>query len=1374
MKKKMLSAVISICMIISLLPAMSLTVSADDTATGTMTELYTSVVVNGGATPSEGRYSIATAEELEYLAEYTNAGNNTSGVTFFLTADIALGYWQDDSDGVVEEGEIFDAETGGAAYSTSNWAPIGGFYSGSYKFFEGVFDGCGNTVSGLYLDSSNGRRGLFGFASNAEIRNLGVTDSFITASQTAGAVAAYCYNCMITNCYNSGTVDSVAGQNGGVIGKIGGNFTVSECYNTGTVSCTDDSNGKCVGGVVGEINRGSGSTDAGLVDNCYNLGNITTADGWAGGVVGKIGSYGSTVQYCHNAGSVSGENNRTGGIVGFDDCSIGEIQYCRNEGSVSGGSEIGGIIGYNEGIVRYCYNTVLIDGNGSSRIGGIAGYNSRTVSYCYNTGTIVGSYVGGIVGYNDSSQKVSYCYNNGYIDGGNNGGIVGYLYKGYVDYCYNASRIDKSSYCGGLAGSKRIGSGIGVRYSFYDKQISYAEGGVKGSDSSGARGMLTTQMIGDTLKTADAGIGWTGDYWVFEDGLYPRLKDLDTTDSFDLNGTDEALLMAVPVIFSGTGNDCDTVAEVTSDFTVCTYSNQIAWQSSAADRIAIAGENAEIKGSGHNVILTATKGAATKTVKITTVTLTLSSDAGLASVLSKTDATPGAESGVDSDHAVRWEIEVASGISELSLTDIESAADATFHLYSDSAFSSEITGLNKLDLTEGGITAAYIKVIAQNGTTVFYAVAITRESAPSSDAGLISVFSKSDSDTTGSGMIADPVLWEIEVPNNVSELSLSRLKAAADASVNLFSDNVFSSEITGAGTLALLEDDTITAYIKVTAQDTTTTMYYAVAITRAGPPSSDASLVSVFSQADTDITGLGTRDDPILWQISVPNDTDSVFPSCIEVAEGAQAQMVKEDLSTPVTDDAPFALAAGKTETVYIGVQAEDGSTALLYKVEITRAAASSGHSGSNHSSNKPARANSVEIYVNGERESAGTTETKTENGREKTTVTVNSDKLADIFASEDTGSTVRIPIKDGADTASGVLTGRMVKDMEKKDATLVVETESATYTLPAEQIDIGEVAKQFGNSIDLSDIQVEVTISEPDKSTVQVIEDLAGKDGFTLMVQPVDFTVKCTYDGQNKEVLTYNTYVERTIVIPDGVDPNKITTAVVVEPDGTVRHVPTQIEVIDGIYYAVIKSLTNSVYTLINHSIEFEDMEGHWAENSVNDMAKRRVITGYADGTYHPDGTITRAEFAAIVVRALGLAPGSGESSFDDVGASSWYSGFVETATQYGIINGCGDSIFRPNDLITREQAMTILARAMQITELEIEDLSDSSITALLENFPDGSAVSDYAQHGVVACLKNGIVTGKTSVLIASKDTVTRAEVAAMVQRLLQKSDLT
>ena len=129
-------------------------------------------------------------------------------------------------------------------------------------------------------------------------------------------------------------------------------------------------------------------------------------------------------------------------------------------------------------------------------------------------------------------------------------------------------------------------------------------------------------------------------------------------------------------------------------------------------------------------------------------------------------------------------------------------------------------------------------------------------------------------------------------------------------------------------------------------------------------------------------------------------------------------------------------------------------------------------------------------------------------------------------------------------------------------------------------------------------------------------------------------------------------------------------------------------------------------------------------------------------------------------------------DQSFSDVDANAWYAGFVQSAYQYGIVVGIGDGTFRPEDKITREQAMTMIRRAMGISGLKVA-LSIGELDSMLADYADGQDSSEYARNGIAACVKTGIVYGRDGKLLAPKAAITRAEVAVMVKRLLKKSGL-
>ncbi|OME23187.1 S-layer homology domain-containing protein [Paenibacillus odorifer] len=415
---------------------------------------------------------------------------------------------------------------------------------------------------------------------------------------------------------------------------------------------------------------------------------------------------------------------------------------------------------------------------------------------------------------------------------------------------------------------------------------------------------------------------------------------------------------------------------------------------------------------------------------------------------------------------------------------------------------------------------------------------------------------------------------------------------------------------------------------------------------------------------------------------------------------------------------------------------------------------------------------NDASILINGKAETVGTATNGKRNEQTLTTIVLDQKKLEDKLATEGKGTVVSIGANSKSDVIVGELNGQMVKNMQGNQAILEIKAGNATFTLPAQQINIDALNEQIGKSVALQDIKIQIEISAPTADKVKALEAAAQKGSFSLVSAPVNFTARGIYGDKSIELSQFNTYVKRTIAIPEGMDPNKITTGVYVDSEGLVHHVPTKVVVIDGKYFATINSLSGGTYSVIWHPLEFSDVANHWAKEAVNDMGSRLVIEGTGNGQFTPDQAITRAEFAAIVVRGLGLEMEQAATPFSDVKTTDWYNSAINTAFAYQLINGFEDGMFRPDEHITREQAMLIIAKAMKITALQTK-LSVQSADVLLAPFTDGSDVSNWAISGVADTLQAGIIMGRSSKGLAPKDDMTRAEVAEIVKRLLEKSDL-
>ncbi|TKI71464.1 hypothetical protein FC756_05525 [Lysinibacillus mangiferihumi] len=438
----------------------------------------------------------------------------------------------------------------------------------------------------------------------------------------------------------------------------------------------------------------------------------------------------------------------------------------------------------------------------------------------------------------------------------------------------------------------------------------------------------------------------------------------------------------------------------------------------------------------------------------------------------------------------------------------------------------------------------------------------------------------------------------------------------------------------------------------------------------------------------------------------------------------------------------------------------------------------SSGDSGSSSTPStseptpKPTPTEDVKVLVNGKEEAIGKA-TSTQVGSQKVmTVTVDSKKLQEKLAAEGKKAVVTIPVNNDADIIIGELNAQMVKNMQNEQALVVIQTPTASYTLPASQINIDAISTEIGKDIALEDIKVQIEIAKPTNDMVKFVENVAQQGKFSVMVAPIEFTVKAVSTMKTVDVTSFNAYVQRTITIPKDVEASKITTAIVVKQDGTAQHVPTKVIQKEGKYYAVINSLTNSTYALVWNPIEFTDVANHWSKEAVNNLGSRMIINGVREGIFAPNQDITRAQFAAIIVRALGLKTDDRTSHYEDVTTDAWYASYINAASEYKLIQGYSNGNFGPNDKITRQQAITILARALLLTDVDTT-ISEQEAATILAAFIDEGQIAEYAKSPIAVAVKTGLVTGKANKTIAPTANISRAEVAVIIERFLKKAEL-
>ncbi|QGG47220.1 S-layer homology domain-containing protein [Heliorestis convoluta] len=352
------------------------------------------------------------------------------------------------------------------------------------------------------------------------------------------------------------------------------------------------------------------------------------------------------------------------------------------------------------------------------------------------------------------------------------------------------------------------------------------------------------------------------------------------------------------------------------------------------------------------------------------------------------------------------------------------------------------------------------------------------------------------------------------------------------------------------------------------------------------------------------------------------------------------------------------------------------------------------------------------------------------------------------------------------------ILTGDIVKKMEQNEFSLVIDTGEVAYILPARDIAIEEIASLLQVGADsLAEIDIEVDIVKVDGENAQEIAAQAMAKNYEVLVPPVEFQVVAkamTPSGESKVAIsTFNRYVSRVVAIPAEVDRNKITTGIVYNPfDGTFAHIPTEVFVEDGKWYAKLNSLTNSSYSVIWNPITVASVENHWSQNAVNDMASRLIINN--PDAFRPDASITRGDFAEYITKALGIyRTNVSKAYFTDVDLAHAYGDAITVAVDYGLIQGYPDGTFRPDETITREEAMTLYARAMDRAGLEEVDRSR------IENYVDKDQIATWAYESVKKTVGAGVFQGKTLERLDPKDTFTYAEAAQAIRNLLIQARL-
>ncbi|XID92703.1 RICIN domain-containing protein [Paenibacillaceae bacterium WGS1546] len=329
-------------------------------------------------------------------------------------------------------------------------------------------------------------------------------------------------------------------------------------------------------------------------------------------------------------------------------------------------------------------------------------------------------------------------------------------------------------------------------------------------------------------------------------------------------------------------------------------------------------------------------------------------------------------------------------------------------------------------------------------------------------------------------------------------------------------------------------------------------------------------------------------------------------------------------------------------------------------------------------------------------------------------------------------------------------------------DAVIVLAFEDMSWTLPANILDVLEAA----GYPDAGAANVALTLTFGRLADDEGIRARASAQGFRIAGDPVRFEMALASEEGSTPVRRFGKqFLTRTFAIAEATDAGR-SSVVVYDPDtGSFRTVPAAFGEANGRTQAAVKSATNGIYAVAVSDVSFEDIGKHWAREDIGRMANKRIVTGISAGQFAPDRRITRAEMAALIVRALGLDPEDGdESAFRDVRSGAWHAPYVGAAARYGIVRGDAGGNFRPDKEASRAEMAVMLAEALKLTGSQV---SQGGASASFGH--DGDRIPVWAESSVETLLQAGVMRGKTADSFAPADAATRAEAVVALKRLLQ-----
>ncbi|OBZ12674.1 S-layer homology domain-containing protein [Bacillus sp. FJAT-26390] len=374
-----------------------------------------------------------------------------------------------------------------------------------------------------------------------------------------------------------------------------------------------------------------------------------------------------------------------------------------------------------------------------------------------------------------------------------------------------------------------------------------------------------------------------------------------------------------------------------------------------------------------------------------------------------------------------------------------------------------------------------------------------------------------------------------------------------------------------------------------------------------------------------------------------------------------------------------------------------------------------------------------------------------------------------DVAASPVEKQTVVVDVAGNGQQVEVSLTLGMFQSLKDKasNASIQFNTQVGQISFPVQTLT--EKAAELNLK---SDFTIKIIISTPDEKTTQGINDIFAKSGAQSLAAPVDFIIVADLEGKDVELNQFSSYTEHILTIPQASGDDFSHYSGVYFDPSTNQFYPLPTLFTTNSNGEVLSSILrkgNSLYSVVKNVKTFSDVLGTYAQKPVETLASKFFISGFPDGKFRPNQKVTRAEFTAMISRALGALPETaGNQTFKDVPKSSWYAGVVSTAVKAGLVSGYKDNTFRPDQQITRQEMVVMMYNAMKHAGY-VNSMAASDKDQLLNSFVDRSSIAAWAKDATAIAIQEKIVNGLEGNAFAPLKSADRAQSATIVYRMMQ-----